>query len=365
MEIVFIIIIILLIFGVVGLIMYNMSLNKKIKEFSNTNLKINNLNVLQDFINTISEDNTVDEKIKKINNILIDRYEIRYSTIVIYDGAEYVIKASNVQEKHWDTLRNLHQEEIFRDSIQTAAPKYITINQEGETLPYLKMEFARAKSAMFFPIYIDSIYLGYWIIEGNKPHEFDNVDTTMLEVIKNNIVAVLKTVENQSIIENIVRVDELTGLKNAEYLYGPAKKVISRYATSTVCMFKITNIEQINNEVDRKVGDFIISKICELLKSNLADEYFFVRYMGPKFAIVFSGTDEEGVIKFMKNMKLQIENIKVDVQKIKKSKVKMVSPKINVAITKYYKGTALEGVTRKMETYLDNSKSFENNINCL
>ena len=365
MEIVFIIIALLLVITIGILIMYNMSLNKKIKEYSNTNQKINNLNVLQDFIDTIGEDSSTDEKIKKINNILIERYEIKYSTIVIYDGAEYTIRASNVAEKHWDNLKNLHNEEVFRESIQTATPKYITINQEGETLPYLKMEFARAKSAMFFPIYMDNIYVGYWIIEGNKPHEFDNVDTTILEVIKNNIVSALKTVANQSTIENIVREDKFSGLKSAEYLYGIAKKVINKYSTSTVCLFKITNLSEINEKVDRKVGNYIITKISELFKSNLAQEYFFVRYMGPKFAIVFSGTDEEGVVNFMKSMKLQIENIKIDVQNFGKSNVKIVSPKINVAITTYYKGTALEGVTKKLEEYLDNADSNENNINCL
>ena len=359
MEIVFIIIALLLVITIGILIMYNMSLNKKIKEYSNTNQKINNLNVLQDFIDTIGEDSSTDEKIKKINNILIERYEIKYSTIVIYDGAEYTIRASNV------AVKNLHKEEVFRESIQTATPKYITINQEGETLPYLKMEFARAKSAMFFPIYMDNIYVGYWIIEGNKPHEFDNVDTTILEVIKNNIVSALKTVANQSTIENIVREDKFSGLKSAEYLYGIAKKVINKYSTSTVCLFKITNLSEINEKVDRKVGNYIITKISELFKSNLAQEYFFVRYMGPKFAIVFSGTDEEGVVNFMKSMKLQIENIKIDVQNFGKSNVKIVSPKINVAITTYYKGTALEGVTKKLEEYLDNADSNENNINCL
>lgn len=364
MEIAFIIITVILILGIVVLIMYNMSLSKKIKEYSNTNQKINNLNVLQDFMDTIGEENTVDEKIKKINNILIERYEIKYSTIVIYNGAEYVIKASNVEEKHWDTLKNLQNEEVFRESIQKATPKYITIEQEGQTLPYLKMEFARVKSAMFFPIYIDNIYIGYWIIEGNKPHEFDNVDITILEVIKNNIVSVIKTVENQSTIENIVREDEFSGLKSAEYLYGPAKKVINKYSTSTVCLFKIVNLSEIN-KIDRKVGNYIITKMADLLKDNLAEEYFFVRYMGPKFAIVFSGTDEEGVVNFMKNMKVQIENIKINVEKVSKGKVKIISPKINVAITKYYKGTSLYGVTKKLEEYLDNANIAENNINCL
>ena len=94
-----------------------MSIHKKIQNFQNINQKITSLNVLQDFMNTISEVTSVDEKIKKINEILIERYHIKYSTIVIYNGTEYVVKASNVEEKHWDTLRNLQNEEIFKDSI--------------------------------------------------------------------------------------------------------------------------------------------------------------------------------------------------------------------------------------------------------
>ena len=77
-----------------------MSIHKKIQKFSNINQKINNLNVLQEFMNTIGEYSTVDSKIKKINEILIDKYDIKYSTIVVFDGTEYTIKASNVDQKN-------------------------------------------------------------------------------------------------------------------------------------------------------------------------------------------------------------------------------------------------------------------------
>ena len=214
-----IIIVLLLVAIIIGLMFYNMSIHKKIDSFKNINQQITSLNVLQDFMDTISETSSVDDKLKKINDILIEKYGIKYSTIVVYNGAEFVIRASNVAEKHWETLKNLQSEPVFADSIETGIPKYITVEKEGEKLPYQKMEFGRAKAAMFFPIYIDNVYIGYWIIEGSTPHEFDNVDTTILEVVKNNIVAVLKTVENQSTIEKIVRDDQYSELKTAEYLY--------------------------------------------------------------------------------------------------------------------------------------------------
>ena len=99
--------------------------------------QIINLNVLQDFMNTLGDVTSVEEKFRKINDILIEKYNIKYSTIVVYNGTEYVIKASNVAEKHWDTLKNLHTEEIFKVSqclestfvafITYSAPLYITI----------------------------------------------------------------------------------------------------------------------------------------------------------------------------------------------------------------------------------------------
>ena len=353
-------IIIILILIIVALLAYNLSISKKIENFNSINQKITNLNILQDFMNTISEVTSVNEKIQKINNILIERYNIKYSTIVVYNGTEYVIKASNVDKKHWEVLRNLQSEETFKDSIQSAIPKYITIEKEGERLPYQKMEFERAKSAIFFPLYIDNVYIGYWIIEGSKPHEFDNIDTTILEVVKNNIVSVLKTVEKQQIIENIVREDKFSGLKSVEYLYGTARKVIDQYPTSTVCLFKIVNLQKINELVSRKTGNTVITEVSDLLKNNLAEEYFFVRYMGPKFAIVFSGIEMDAIVSFMSQVKEKVENIKITVDKNKEA-----IPKINVVLSTYYKGTALEGLTKKLEEYLDTASNNENTINYL
>ena len=80
---------------VIGLLIYNVQIHRKIQEFNSLQRQANNLRVLQDFLNTIGETSSVDEKIKKINDILIEKYEIKYSTIVVFDGAEYQIKATS------------------------------------------------------------------------------------------------------------------------------------------------------------------------------------------------------------------------------------------------------------------------------
>ncbi len=365
---------------IIALLIYNITIHKKIQQFNNLNRQANNLRVLQDFLSTIGECSSVDEKIQKINDILIEKYEIKYSTIVVFNGAEYQVKASNVEPKHWNTLSKLQDVPIFKDSIATAAPKYVTVNSDNERLPYQEMEFGRAKSAIFFPIYIDNVYIGYWIIESGEPHDFDNIDTTIFEVIKENIVSVLKTVVHQKTLESIVRKDLFTGLYSEEYLYGEGKKVIDKYTTSAVCMFRITNIEEINDNYSRKLGNQVIIDISKFVENNISNDYLFVRYMGPKFVMVFSGVDIESVTTFVTDMKKaaeeleislptdkEVEEIEIEAIDRKKKKKKVEEPqvvkaKLNFVLTTYYKGTGMEEVLKKLEQYIDNVDKTENDI---
>ena len=369
-------IVIVLVLIVIGLILYNLNIHKKIQTFNNINQRINNLSIVQDFMSIVGERISVDQKIQKMNDTLIEKYEIKYSTIVVFDGAEYTIKASNVDRKHWNSFKTLQNVEMFKDSIATATPKYVTVNQEGERLPYQQVEFGRAKSAIFFPLYIDNVYIGYWIIESGTPHDFDNVDITILDVVKENMVSVLKNVVHQKTLEAMDRIDQFTGLQSEAYLYGDGRKIIDKYTMSTVCMFRITNLEEINTKCSRELGNKVVKEIGNYFKQNLTNEYLFVRYMGPKFAIVFSGVELNGVVEFLNDNKEEIENLKISLEKIeeiteenktpkkgRKKKQVVVSPRLNFAVSTYYKGTGLEEVLKKLENYLDSAPKGENDIN--
>ena len=352
------IVILILIALIVALIIYNARINKKIQGLNDVNQKVTNLNILQEFMSTIGEDESVENKIERINDILIEKYNVKYSTIVLFDGAEYVIKATNVSRKHWDTLTSLQEQEIFKDSITSAIPKYITINNEKEKLPYQNSEFGRAKTAIFLPLYIDNIYIGYWIIESGVPHDFEKLDTAILEIVKENILSVLKSISYQSVVESLERKDLYSGLNNVEYLYGKGKKITDKYPTSAVCMFNIINIDEINEEAGRKIGNSVITKVSDYIKENISEEYLFVRYMGPKFVIVFSGVEADSVVEFLQRLKTDIANIVIDEKN-------NISPKINFVVTTYYKGTALESLNKKLEEYLNGADKDENDINLI
>ena len=79
-------------------------------------------------------------------------------------------------------------------------------------------------------------------------------------------------------------------------------------------MFKITNLPQINEQNSRKLGDKVLTKVSEIFSRNMSKEYIFVRYMGPKFAIVFSGVELNGVAEFLNDIKEKIEKTAISLQ---------------------------------------------------
>ena len=371
-------IIIILVFFIAVLTIYNMSIHSKIQEFQNLHQKVTNLNIIQDFINIAGSDMPVDNKIKEINNVIIEKYEVKYSTIVLFDGANYSIRATNVDRKHWDTLSSLHEYDLFKDSIETTNPKYITVNNERERLPYQKQEFGRAKSAVFFPLYIDNVYIGYWLIESGTPHDFDNIDITVFETAKENMVSAMKSVNYQKTLESLVRKDLFSGLYSGEYLYGKGKKIIDQSIASAVCMFKIINIEEIN-KISRELGNKVITEVSSHIKQNISNNYIFVRYMGPKFVIVFCGIDANSASNFineikksteMLSIKLNEENFTIEeIGSTKKSKKRnkkqniSVSPALNFVISTYYKGTGMENVLKSLEKYIDEQNNEISEVN--
>ena len=371
-------IIIILVFIIAVLTIYNMSIHTKIQEFQNLHQKVTNLNIIQDFINIAGSEMPVDNKIKEINNVVIEKYEVKYSTIVIFDGADYTIRATNVDKKHWDTLSSLHEFDLFKDSIETTNPKYITVNNEREKLPYQKQEFGRAKSAVFFPLYIDNVYIGYWLIESGTPHDFDNIDITVFETAKENMISAMKSVNYQKTLESLVRKDLYSGLNSAEYLYGKGKKIIDEYISSAVCMFRIANIEEIN-KISRELGNKVITAVSRHIVQGISDNYIFVRYMGPKFVIVFCGVDASNASNFVNELKDSTEKLEIklyeenytveelDAQKNGKRKKKKqnisVSPSLSFVISTYYKGTGIENVLKNLEKFIDEQDHDVNEIN--
>ena len=85
-----------LLFVIVLLVMYNFHIQKKVETYNNINQQISNLSVLQEFMKVAGEEDTVEAKLNKINDIVIEQYDIKLDISRMY--------ASSVLLEHFLTL---------------------------------------------------------------------------------------------------------------------------------------------------------------------------------------------------------------------------------------------------------------------
>ena len=71
------------------------------------------------------------------------------------------------------------------------------------------------------------------------------------------------------------------------------------------------------------MGNKVVTAVSDFFKNALSTEYVFVRYMGPKFVIAFSGVEVSGVADFINDKKEALEALEVTIEDEKTGKINL------------------------------------------
>ncbi len=389
-EILFLIILIII---VVVLILYNLYIKKNFKTVEKSRKRLDDLSVLNDLVKITGSLKPVNEKLNNINDILIQKYSIDYSSIIIFDGKSFVAKASNLDKKNKAFIEKIYTNPIFAESIQTKEAKYITVENPTDNLSYLEEEKARAKTAVFFPLYIEAVFVGFWLIESRINKGFQNLDMQIMMEVKSRILDIIRTMSYQTSMENMVKDDLFSELKTYEYLMTQGKIELEAFNESTVMMYRIANIEYINEKFSRHAGNMTITNVTKAIEHVLKEEKLsnvFVRYSGPKFAVAFPGKLPEELSSVFERIHIagecllllesEVEQVQRDevesfdtlvdliddkdnktedkkknkkTEKEKEDEDNEIQARLNIVAAKYYRGTGLEMLCKELEDFLE------------
>ncbi len=331
MPIIIMIIIAIEVTIIIFLLGYNVHTNRNLEQAKKSKKSFSRILALRDIMNISASSKSSKEKMEELNKVLIEKMDIDYSTIVYYNGLEYITKVTNISdieipnmEKDILYIQNLN---IFKEAIDKREFKYITVDKQEEELPYLENRKNIIKSVIFYPMTSKGKYIGYWLIESKKVKAFENVDIQILENLKQAIRNTIEVLSYEEAIETMVRDDKFSELKTMEYLQTEGKMLLEQYNKPQIVMFRIDNLEEVNEEFSRNAGNVLITEVTKKIHSITRGDNIFVRYMGPKFIIILddkkniednikeNNTDniiqKNDYMEVLKNIKENVENIKL------------------------------------------------------
>ena len=288
------------------------------------------------------------KKIEELNNIIIEVFNSKSSTISIFDGTNYEIKATNIEPMYINSIQALAEEKDFKNNSTQNVSKYL-VAAGGRLLGYKSAMERKIRSAMFSPIYYNGMYLGFWLLEDDAENAYDSISKEELAKLKDHIGVFIENVLSQESIENAYNTDKQTGFYNNLYLYSTVRQQTAKEENSALTLMLLSNLPQINEDYGREVGNKLLEKAAKLIQEIFSSDNVFVRYSGSKFCIVSPGASAENmhamVERYITNLKMQHEV--VDNNK--------VSLNINVVMKNIRKQSNIEREISKMADYVEKS----------
>lgn len=334
---------------VVILAAFSIFLIKRNKYYSVAIGNMSGMVIMQRMFELMASTIPASKKIEELNNIIIEVFNSKSSTISIFDGTSYELKATNVEPMYIESIKSLAEEKDFKNNSLQNVSKYL-VAAGGRLLGYKSAMERKIRSAMFSPIYYNGMYLGFWLLEDDAENAYDSISKEELAKLKDHIGVFIENVLSQESIENAYNTDKQTGFYNNLYLYSNVRQKTASQENSTLTLIQFSNLPVINNEHGREVGNRLIEKAAKLMQELFNSENIFVRYSGSKFCIVSPGVSAD---KLHSTVERYITSIKMQEEVSDDTRVTLNA---NVVMKNIYKQSNIEREISKMADYVEQTK---------
>ena len=339
--------ILLLLIAVLIILLLSMDFDykNKIKKYTSKS-EIIIKDIVQEMLNIMSLDIKATDKIKNLNKVFISKLNTKYSTICLYDGYNYEVKASNIDKEYVASIVDIVDDKSFKSNIIKKNAKYI-VAEKGKTLLYKSAIERNIKNALLIPICFEENYLGFVLFEDINNNDLGDVSDLVLVDLKNNIANFIENVEFQNTLETANIIDNQTSFYNTVYLYSNARKFLASYNNSAMVTIKFSNLPDINDNYGRNIGNLLLVKFANATKEVLGNDNIYVRYSGLRFIIFIKNKTAESV---QSQIELLLSNYKDIYEYVNDNKVNIET---QLLIHTLKKQNNLEKEIQKTMSYTD------------
>ena len=340
---------VMLIITVITLLFVVIYQKTKIKYLKSVSQDVMAFSVVQKMFEIMAANISANKKLKELNADFCDLFHAKYSTIVLYDGKNNLIKASNVNEEYACSLGSVSQEDGFDYNISRNIAKYITVGKD-KTLTYNTARERGIKSAIFSPIYDGTTYVGFWLLEHKENNAFEDISQQQLSVLRKNLAVFLHAILAQEKTEKAEDIDRQTGIYNMNYFYNKEVRKIEESQVTSFMLVSLQDLKELNLKYNKKVGDKYAITAIDYLKNSFTSKVTLVRYSGTKILVIFKNMDSSKLPIVGEKLRARMTNYGVNLPQGR------TPIETKIAIAEYNSTNKdIDAIIKKMDTAIENS----------
>ena len=169
------------------------------------------------------------------------------------------------------------------------------------------------RSIICVPMKIKSRVVGVIeLINSFEDIQYQQADLVLLQTIADYAAIAIENASNFQRINEMLIVDDLTGLYNARHFDAVVDREIAaaiRYSFPvSLVFFDLDHFKVVNDTYGHLVGSRLLSEVGALLKRNIRAADAAARFGGDEFVILLSNTDKLQALSMVKNLRTTLKN---------------------------------------------------------
>ncbi len=179
----------------------------------------------------------------------------------------------------------------------------------------------KTQTVLGMPLKVNDNVIGIIeLINKTDKQKYTENDLKILETITEYAVLAIEKIYYLGAIENMARIEPLTGLLNPKHFIriveGEADRCKRYGRPLTVMIIVIENLKAINKKHGAEIGDRVLKSIADVLKTNIRKIDSVSRYDGNKFMVLMPNTKKHEA----ENVRQRVRKMTGEKLKIKKKK---------------------------------------------
>jgi len=190
------------------------------------------------------------------------------------------------------------------------------VNKEVKIKVQRYSNFSNSPSIIAAPIMVANRVYGVLRAEHNIKNYFTNDDLRVLDYISDLGSIVFENLYYLKEIERLAITDGITGLYVHRYMVELLENEIERFfktnAKISLIMMDIDNFKYFNDTYGHQVGDKLLIRVADIIKENIREIDYAVRYGGDEFVIILPQTDLSGCRALAKRLLEKVRTIDIN-----------------------------------------------------
>ena len=253
----------------------------------------------------------VQDLVNALFDFLEENFTFKHAHLLAYTDADFSlgISRSSAGQDYYEDFDKVLEYRKVGDLVRKKGDKSIFMSREEDANLFETLK-VRADNVMVFPLFVGERMCAILVVEGASRQSYGR-----FRILTSQIALEFRKVQLYEQVQKLSIIDGLTEVYLRRYMMDRLVEEVDRAQrlgfSFSIGMVDVDNFKECNDRYGHLVGDAVLKKVAERLKTSVREVDMIARYGGEEFCIMLPDTNKDLAMTVAERLRKSISSQKI------------------------------------------------------